>query len=227
MMPVTRWIRFATSPRRIAWMSGMPPATLPSKPSETRFCSALATISSQCVESRALLAVTTCLPASIAARMSERAGSIPPMSSITTCTSGSFTTARASVVKTPGASPSFCARDASRSAARVSSNGTPSRLSSSAPFFRRISTVPVPMLPSPRMPTLIAFVPLMPSPPEREFYHGRLAVTPARRRLPPPRPPTRRCGRPCGPPPARSGRCTARSPSPGTPSPDRSSTRTR
>ena len=144
----------------------MPPATLPSNPSDTRRRSAFETSSSQCVERRALFAVTTCFPFSIAARMRVRAGSIPPMSSTTTCTSGSFTTSYASVVKTPGARPTFSARVASRSAARVSSNGTPRRRSISAPFLRRISTVPAPMFPSPRMPTLIALISPMRSPPE-------------------------------------------------------------
>ena len=71
---------------------------------------------------------------------------------------GSLTTAFASVVKTEGGRPSFRARSGSRSATFAISNGTPTRRSMSAPFLLRISTVPAPMLPSPRMPTLIAFV---------------------------------------------------------------------
>ena len=125
MMPVTRRIRFATRPRRIAWMSGMPPATLPSNPSETRFCSAFATSSSQCVERSALLAVTTCLPVlhrgeDEAAGRLDAADELHDDLDLGVVHDRSF----ASVVNTPGRQPEpLRARDGSRSAARASSNG--------------------------------------------------------------------------------------------------------
>jgi hypothetical protein len=55
-------------------MMGMPPATAASKPTMTPFSRAAAKISLPCRAISALLAVTTCLPFSMARITSSRAG---------------------------------------------------------------------------------------------------------------------------------------------------------
>src|SRR3990172_6750700 len=91
-MPKAESTRFAVSPSLTARMSGMPPATAASKPSMTRLRRAASKISGPWWASSALLAVTTCLPASRALRMKVRAGSSPPTSSMTIWTAGSSST---------------------------------------------------------------------------------------------------------------------------------------
>ena len=69
MMPAIHSMRLAVRPSRTALMIGMPPATAASNATITPLRRAAAKISLPCVASSALLAVTTCLPWSIAARI--------------------------------------------------------------------------------------------------------------------------------------------------------------
>ena len=84
-------------------MIGTPPATAASKPNSTPRRRAASNSSGPWVATSALLAVTTCLPAAIARRMNVRAGSSPPISSMTTEVAGSARTRSMSVVS--GQSP--------------------------------------------------------------------------------------------------------------------------
>ncbi|MNN68629.1 hypothetical protein D3C81_1843550 [compost metagenome] len=73
MMPASQLMRLAERPSRIALITGMPPATAASKATMTPFSRALAKISLPCTAISALLAVTTCLPFSMALSTSSRA----------------------------------------------------------------------------------------------------------------------------------------------------------
>ncbi len=73
MMPAIHWMRLAVRPSRSALMMGMPPATAASKATMTPFFCAAAKISLPCTASSALLAVTTCLPFSMALSTSSLA----------------------------------------------------------------------------------------------------------------------------------------------------------
>ncbi|MNN63226.1 hypothetical protein D3C81_1785890 [compost metagenome] len=73
MMPAIHWMRFAVRPSRSALMMGMPPATAASNATITPLRRAASKISLPCTASSALLAVTTCLPFSMAFRTSSRA----------------------------------------------------------------------------------------------------------------------------------------------------------
>ena len=79
-------------------MIGTPPATLPSNPKRTPARSAAWNTSCPWTASKALLAVTTSLPAAIAPSTRLLAGSIPPMSSTTMPIAGSAIRRRESVV---------------------------------------------------------------------------------------------------------------------------------
>src|SRR6476661_5424664 len=158
-MPNAERTRLATRPSFTARISGMPPATAASNPSMTRLRRASSNSSVPWWASRALLAVTTCLPACRARRMKVRAGSSPPISSITTCTEGSSMAWAASVVsgKRERSIPS---RDRVRSASatRPSASAQPARSASSAPWLWRIRATPHPTVPSPRRAILISFI---------------------------------------------------------------------
>ena len=93
MMPAIHSMRLAVSPSRKALIIGMPPATAASKATMTPIFWAAAKISLPCIARSALLAVTTCLPFSMALSISSLATLEPPMSSTTMSTSGSATTA--------------------------------------------------------------------------------------------------------------------------------------
>src|SRR6266446_3909081 len=158
-MPKAESTRLAGSPSLTARMSGMPPATAASKPSITRLRRAASKISGPWWASSALLAVTTCLPASRALRMNVRAGSSPPTSSMTTWTAGSSSTSAAS--GTSGrrlrSRPSrWRVVSASAMACRVSRQ--PTRSCISAPWVSRTLTTPLPTVPRPRRPILISFM---------------------------------------------------------------------
>src|SRR6185312_13114437 len=165
-MPKAERTRLATRPSFTARISGMPPATAASNSSVPWWAS------------RALLAVTTCLPACRARRMKVRAGSSPPISSITICTEGSSMAWAASVVsgKRERSIPS---RDRVRSASatRPSASAQPARSASSAPWLWRIRATPHPTVPSPRRAILISFI--------RSFRRPRRVWSaPRRARLP-------------------------------------------
>ena len=86
-------MRSPASDSRSGRMNGMPPATAASNSRSTPASSA-ANSSAPTLASRLLFPVTTGLPAFRAARISSRAGSIPPITSTTTSMSGSTTRPR-------------------------------------------------------------------------------------------------------------------------------------
>src|SRR5215472_341969 len=134
-------------------MSGMPPATAASNARVTPRRRASSYSSAPWCASRALLAVTTCLPAASARRMKVRAGSRPPTSSMTMCTRGSLKTFAASPIigSAVRSSPSRGRmRSVSAIAARVSRQ--PARSSSLGRCAARIFTTPAPTVPSPSRP---------------------------------------------------------------------------
>ena len=71
IIPAIHSIRFAVRPSRKALIIGIPPATAASNATITPCFSAAANISVPCEASIALLAVTTCLPFSIALSVSS------------------------------------------------------------------------------------------------------------------------------------------------------------
>ena len=88
MMPAIHSMRLAASPSRSALIVGMQPATAASNATITLCLRAAAKISLPCSASSALLAVTTCLPRTIAARIASFATVVPPITSTTMSISG-------------------------------------------------------------------------------------------------------------------------------------------
>src|SRR2546426_3767539 len=160
-MPKAERMRLAGSPSLTARIGGMPPATAASNPSMTRLRRASAKISAPWWASSALFAVTTCLPDASAFRMKVRAGSRPPTSSITICTSGSSSTRLASPTSgsRPRSSPSR-GRVRSASATRRSTSRQPARSCISAPWLSSTLTTPLPTVPRPRSAILISSITL-------------------------------------------------------------------
>src|SRR5439155_1361998 len=158
-MPKAESTRLAGSPSLTARMRGMPPATAASKPRRARLRRAASKNSGPWWARSALLAVTTCLPASRARRMKVRAGSSPPTSSMTICTAGSASTLAASLTRGRvfRSSPSR-GRVSSASAMAWRRRRQPARSSMSAPWFWRTLTTPLPTVPRPRRPILISFM---------------------------------------------------------------------
>ena len=158
MMPATHSMRLAVRPSRSALMIGMPPATAASKATITPRSRAAAKISLPCTASRALLAVTTCLPSAIASSTSVRAMPVPPISSTTISMAGLAITWRASAT-TSAASPTMAlARAVSRSATIAIRMPRPARRRISC--WLRASTwkVPEPTVPMPSRPTWIGVI---------------------------------------------------------------------
>ena len=155
-MPYIDSTLFAASPSRSAFITGMPPPTLASKPMSTPFSAALVNISFPCVERSALLAVTTCLPRSRASIMKSLAMPVPPTSSITTDISGSFMISLASVVRTPSSTLMPLSRLTSLSAIFLRTISHPSLLLMTEAFSFKTFTTPVPTVPKPMSPTFIA-----------------------------------------------------------------------
>src|SRR5207244_20550 len=157
MIPAIHSIRFAVRPSRSALMIGMPPATAASNATITPAFCAAAKISLPCAARSALLAVTTCLPSAIACSMSERAGSMPPISSSTMSTSGLRTRASTSAFTSTLSVPCNSARafSGARVAIRVMRIGRPARREISSALRLRTVHVPRPTVPKPSRPTRI------------------------------------------------------------------------
>src|ERR1035441_3286990 len=157
MIPAIHSMRLAVSPSRSALMMGMPPATAASKATTTPFSRAAAKISVPWIASRALLAVTTCLPAAIASRTSALATPVPPISSTTTSISGRAINDRASAVTSAAPPASALARAVSRSAMCEIRISRPARRRISSWLRCRTMKVPVPTTPAPSSATWIGF----------------------------------------------------------------------
>ena len=150
-------MRLATSPSLRDLITGMPPPTLASKPTSTPFAAAAAKMSRPSWESSALLAVTTCLPASMASRTKVLAGSMPPISSTIMSIFGSLIRSRASRVsgtwlnRSGRASVPWSAMPARRM-------DIPVRRTSRSCCASSTSAKPLPTVPKPIMPTRISFI---------------------------------------------------------------------
>ena len=152
-MPISRWMRSPASDSRSGRMSGMPPPTDASN-SRSRPADAAAWNSSEpTLASSSLLAVITGLPALRASRISERAGSMPPMTSTTTSTPASSTTDSASWVRMPSGMATPRSLAVLRTATRASSRSTPVRVSIASASVVSSCTRPPPTLPQPNTPT--------------------------------------------------------------------------
>src|SRR5256714_6272010 len=134
-------------------MSGMPPATDASKRRSTPEPSAVSKSSLPALARSSLLAVTTGFPDLSASVMSERAGSIPPITSTTMSMSGSVTTAWPSCVNRFAGRGTSRSRPGSRTATRVTSRCTPARCSISSAFSCSRRTSAEPTCPQPSRPT--------------------------------------------------------------------------
>ncbi len=164
MMPAIHSMRLAVRPSRSALMIGMPPATAASNATITPFACAAAKISLPWRASSALLAVTTCLPLAMASSTSVRAGSMPPISSMTMSMSGCASTTLASLVRLTPSTPRVFSRATSsaRSAIHVMRIGRPARRVISSSFRRSTVHVPLPTVPMPSRPTCSGFIALDP-----------------------------------------------------------------
>ncbi len=153
-MPMTRRIRSPASDSRSGRMSGMPPPRRPRRAGRPRPSTPPRTARDPQLASSSLLAVTTGLPALRASRIRVRAGSIPPMTSTTTSTSGSATTEWASVVRTPAGSGASALADWLRTATAASSSRSPVRAAIALGVVARAGrTRAPPTLPHPSSPT--------------------------------------------------------------------------
>jgi hypothetical protein len=89
------------------------------------------------------LAVTTALPALSAASWMVRAGSMPPISSITTSIAGSLTRSAKSVVsRTPGGTSAWRSGESSQTVRRITSLPVASRISSTPSLSSRPTPEP-------------------------------------------------------------------------------------
>ena len=124
-MPSTESISLPVSACFIGSMMGMPPPTLASKATSTPWAAAASNISLPRLAMTALFAVTTCLPAESAPKMTSAATPVPPISSTTMSTSGFSTTACQSSTNAPSGTPASSARCFVRLVAHASSRVTP------------------------------------------------------------------------------------------------------
>ena len=152
-MPMTWSMGSPSSDSRSGRTSGMPPPTAASNSRSTPAASAAANSSAPTLASSSLLAVTTGLPALSASRMSWRAGSMPPITSITTSTSGSLTTEAASLVKRSVGRSTPRSLEALRTATRAISRRSPVRDSMPSACSCTSWTSAEPTVPQPSRPT--------------------------------------------------------------------------
>ena len=144
------WLAASANPR--AWTIGIPPPTLASKATARPEARAWAKTVAPCSARRALLAVTTCLPAASAASTNFKAGWVPPMVSMMMSTSGSSINRDTSVVsRTPSSRTS---RGFSRSRTARPGPADPSARAAGDPVgvVRQQPRDPVPTVPRPIMP---------------------------------------------------------------------------
>ena len=157
MIPAIHSMRLAVRPSRIALMMGMPPATEPSKATITPVLWAAEKISVPCLASSALLAVTTCLPFSIARITRSRAAVSPPISSTTMSMSGRSTMCPAVATISMPSRETARSFFRSRALATVITMSRPARRAISSRLRRSTSMVPLPTVPRPSSPTWMGF----------------------------------------------------------------------
>ena len=158
MMPAIHSMRFAVKPSRSALMIGTPPATAASNATITLFSNAAANISVPCFASKALLAVTTCLPLAIAFSTSALVVVSPPINSQTMSMSGWLTNASALGSSSMPSSEKSRGLVTSRAVACVTRISRPARREISSRLRFSTSMVPEPTVPRPSSPTLMGFM---------------------------------------------------------------------
>src|SRR5215217_4700893 len=147
-MPSTRSTRSPAIDSRTGRTIGMAPATAASKYRSTPCSSAAAYSVGPSSASSALFAVTTEAPCAIACRISERAGSMPPMTSTTR--SAPVTRSLASVVNSSAGTPLAArSRPVRRTAMPTSSSRRPTRAASSSACVVNSRATCVPTTPQP------------------------------------------------------------------------------
>ena len=172
-------MRLAAKPSRNALMAGMPPATAASKASAVPRASEACASAAPCTASSALFAVTTCLPAAIAASTKTRAGpSDPPMHSTTTSTCGSAASATGSSYQRSPERLIPRSRLRSRAETAVMAMGLPARAAMISALARSNFTTPAPTVPRPA--TAIARGRVMHSPYQRNYPAARHCRRPGR-----------------------------------------------
>ena len=132
-MPRTRLTWSPASDSRSGRSIGMAPATRPRSRGRRRPARRPRAGSAPSSASSALLAVTTDLPLDRAAAISVRAGSMPPMTSMTMSMSSRVTSDSASVVSSAGSTSTSRVRPRRRTAMPASSSGAPDRAARSSP----------------------------------------------------------------------------------------------
>ena len=142
------------SPRRLSRngrMSGMPPQTAASNNRSIPRSSAILKNSAERAASNALLAVTTGLPASSAARITSPAKVVPPITSTTKSTSLAVATAIASVTTSAPPTCDGCL-PASLTAIRTTSSSTPVRAATTSRWRATRAVKAEPTTPCPTTP---------------------------------------------------------------------------
>ena len=158
-MPIRASTRSPAIPSRRAVNIGIPPATEASIANRTSADSAFCQRAAPDSAISSLLAVTTDLPAEIAASTISLATVVPPTSSATIATSGRATNSRQSLVRNAsgcssaslGAAVSMLREQIARTL-----SGNPNLFAIDAAFSCNTRSVPLPTFPSPIRPTPIS-----------------------------------------------------------------------
>ena len=158
IMPAIHSMRLADSPSRSALIIGIPPATAASKATITLCFCAAAKISVPCLASKALFAVTTCLPFAIAFRTNSFVLVSPPISSQTISISGCETSVLPSATNSIPSREKLRGLVRSRAVAWVIKISRPARRAISSRLRRSTSMVPPPTTPNPKSPTRMGFI---------------------------------------------------------------------
>ena len=145
-------ILFAARPCVRAPIIGIPPATLASKATQRLYFLAQSKTSLPCVASKALLAVTMCLPEARESKMAFLVQVVPPASSTTTSREGSFTTSSQWEVIIESGILISLGFEGSRTAILVSSRGLPAFFASLSCCSNSNLATPVPTTPKPIIP---------------------------------------------------------------------------
>ena len=150
---------FAARPTPSAWTIGIPPPTAPSKAMARPYLRASANSSAPRSARSALFAVTTSLPLARARQVQSNAWSTPPMTSMTTLTSGSSRTIRGSATIRSRGIGVWRTRRRSRITTHFRSTVRPTRRAIRSPRSISSRATPEPTVPSPSKPTATRSIP--------------------------------------------------------------------
>ena len=157
MMPAMLRMRLAARPSRRALIIGIPPATAASNCTMTFFSSASGKISLPYSASSFLLAVTMCLPFSMAFNTASLAMPVPPNNSTTTSTSSRVTSSNGSLTKAADGQI-WRAFSSLKSHTALMRTSRPKRRLISAALSRNTAAVPPPTVPKPKRPMFTGFI---------------------------------------------------------------------